>query len=215
MLTYTTLFIEYWQDPQSATFNVAITLSRGYHRVRLEYYEASGLAGVRLNWGNISTPTPTTTNTPLPPTPTRTPTSTSQTGLRIYLPLVTKWTPWCDQYEPNNNRRVNPWGPLQSSQLYQAKLCTGDAEDNYYFDAGTTNPVQIRLQLPSSLVNHTAIWLYAKSSLDQPICGTGPVTTADYNTQCPISQAGQYIIRLCTDGASDNMNTYTLQATFQ
>jgi hypothetical protein len=131
------------------------------------------------------------------PTPTRTPTL------------------WCDPYEPNDDRRVNPWGPLQSSQPYQAKLCTGDAEDNYYFTVGTTNLVQLRLQLPGSLVNHTSIWLYAQSNLDQTICGTGPVTTADYNTQCPISQTGRYIIRLYTDGAADNVNSYTLRAIFQ
>jgi hypothetical protein len=156
--------------------------------------------------------------------------SPPQTGLRIYLPVLMKrWsvlvpdtptptrtpTLWCDPYEPNNDRYTNPWGPLQSGQSYQAKLCAGDAEDNYYFDVGTTNPVQIRLQLPGSLVNHTSIWLYAQSNLGQTICGTGPVTTADYNIQCPISQTGRYIIRLYTDGASDNVNSYTLRAIFQ
>jgi len=151
-------------------------------------------------------------------------------SLHIYLPVVMKrWsvlvpdtptptrtpTLWCDLYEPNDDGRVNPWGPLQSDQPYQAKLCTGDVGDSYYFTVGTTNPVQISLQLPDSLVNHTAIWLYAQSNLDQTICGTGPVTTADYTTQCPISQTGRYIIRLYTDGASDDVNPYTLRATFQ
>ncbi|MBM4467562.1 MAG: hypothetical protein FJ014_18745 [Chloroflexi bacterium] len=44
------LLIEAWQDPQVATFQANVTLSQGYHRVRLEYYEAGGAAGVHLNW---------------------------------------------------------------------------------------------------------------------------------------------------------------------
>lgn len=150
------------------------------------------------------TPTPTLTATPSrTPTPTSTSTPTP--------------TPWCDPYEPNNDRYTNPWGPLTSAQSYQAKLCAGDPEDNYFFDVTTTNPVQLHLQLPGSLVNHTSIWLYAQSNLGQTICGTGPVTTADYTTICPISQTGtgRYIIRLYTDGAADDANPYTLQVTFQ
>jgi len=44
------LLIEAWQDPQAATFQADVTLSQGYHRVRLEYYEAGGAAGVHLSW---------------------------------------------------------------------------------------------------------------------------------------------------------------------
>jgi DNA-binding beta-propeller fold protein YncE len=44
------LLIEAWQDPQVATFQANVTLSQGYHRVRLEYYEAGGWAGVQLSW---------------------------------------------------------------------------------------------------------------------------------------------------------------------
>jgi tripartite motif-containing protein 71 len=44
------LLIEAWQDPQVATFQADATLSQGYHRVRLEYYEAGGWAGVQLSW---------------------------------------------------------------------------------------------------------------------------------------------------------------------
>jgi hypothetical protein len=149
------------------------------------------------------TPTPTLTATPSR-TPTQTPTSTA-------TPTP---TPWCDQYEPNNDRYTNPWGPLQSAQTYQAKLCTGDAEDNYYFDVGTTNPVQLRLQLPGSLVGNTSIWLYVASDLQNPICG-GWVNTSEYTTTCSIPQVGRYIIRLYTDDTADDVNPYTLQATFQ
>jgi hypothetical protein len=44
------LLIEAWQDPQVATLQADVTLSQGYHRVRLEYYEAGGAAGVHLSW---------------------------------------------------------------------------------------------------------------------------------------------------------------------
>jgi len=45
------LLIEAWQDPQVATYSADISLTQGYHRVRLEYYEAGGSAAVRLSWG--------------------------------------------------------------------------------------------------------------------------------------------------------------------
>jgi len=44
------LLIEQWQD-QSATYSADISLTQGYHRMRLEYYEAGGSAAVRLSWG--------------------------------------------------------------------------------------------------------------------------------------------------------------------
>jgi len=47
------LLIEAWQDPQVATFQANVTLSQGYHRVRLEYYEAAGWAGVQLSWAAL------------------------------------------------------------------------------------------------------------------------------------------------------------------
>lgn len=47
------LLIDQWQDPQVATLQADVTLSQGYHRVRLEYYEASGSAAVRLSWAAL------------------------------------------------------------------------------------------------------------------------------------------------------------------
>jgi len=47
------LLIEQWQHPQVATYSADIALSAGYHRVRLEYYEASGSAAVRLGWERV------------------------------------------------------------------------------------------------------------------------------------------------------------------
>jgi len=44
------LLIDQWQHPQVATYSADIALSAGYHRVRLEYYEGEGSAGVRLSW---------------------------------------------------------------------------------------------------------------------------------------------------------------------
>jgi hypothetical protein len=44
------LLIDQWQDPQVATFQADVTLSQGYHRVRLEYYDAWGAAAVQLSW---------------------------------------------------------------------------------------------------------------------------------------------------------------------
>ena len=133
---------------------------------------------------------------------------------RYWLATLSYTSEFDDLYEPNDDRYTNPWGPLVSGQSYQAKICTATDEDYYYFDVTTTDPVQLHLQLPSSLVNHVSIWLYAQSNLSTPICGTGPVPTANYNETCPISHAGRYIVRLYTDGASDNTNPYTLRVTF-
>ena len=42
------LLIDQWQD-QIATYSADLSLTQGYHRVRLEYYEHSGSAAVRLS----------------------------------------------------------------------------------------------------------------------------------------------------------------------
>ena len=131
----------------------------------------------------------------------------------IYLPVVMRKYFTCDSYEPNDNRFLNPWGPLQSGQPYQAKLCTGDTEDNYYFEAGSTGQAQLRLQLPSSLIGHTAIWLYEQSDLSQPICGKAPVVQTDYAFSCSLPALARYVLRLYTDGTSDNAHSYTIWVT--
>jgi tripartite motif-containing protein 71 len=95
------LLLESWRDPQSATFTVDRSLTAGYHELRLEYYDATGAASVRLSWMALPTPTPTATqrpaNTPTP-TATRTPTSTHTATAThtptptypIFLPIVVK-----------------------------------------------------------------------------------------------------------------------------
>jgi hypothetical protein len=85
------LLIESWRDPQSATFSTDRTLTAGYHELRLEYYDATGTASVRLIWTALPTPTPTTTHTPTPTdTPTPTATHTPTPTYPVYLPLIQK-----------------------------------------------------------------------------------------------------------------------------
>ena len=123
----------------------------------------------------------------------------------------------CDMYEPNDNRKVQQWwGPLRSEVPITAKLCQGDPEDNYYFDVTRTDPVQITLNLPTSLLGHTAIWLYSTQDLNNviPYCGGGPVTQSTNSYSCAIPSVGRYIVRLYTDGTFDNAQSYTLSATF-
>ena len=92
------LLIDRWQE-QVATHSADLSLTEGYHRVRLEYYEASGGAVVRLSWASAAptetptnTPTPTATRTPTPTktlTPTKTPTPTP-TPTATRTPTMTK-----------------------------------------------------------------------------------------------------------------------------
>ena len=46
------LLIDEWQA-QAATYSADLALNRGYHRIRLEYYEEGGLAAIRLNWTRL------------------------------------------------------------------------------------------------------------------------------------------------------------------
>ena len=123
----------------------------------------------------------------------------------------------CDAYEPNDDRKAGQWwGPMQSEQPIVARLCQDDPEDNYYFDVTATDPVQLTLSLPPALRNHTGMWLYHTSNLNTPICSKAPpAPEATLNLSCLISQTGRYVVRLYTDGAYDNVNTYSLRAEFR
>ena len=44
------LLLDEWNNNQHTTFQAGVTLNQGYHRVRLEYFDASGPALVRLSW---------------------------------------------------------------------------------------------------------------------------------------------------------------------
>jgi hypothetical protein len=146
---------------------------------------------------------------PLPPTPTPTP------------PPSPTPTPTCDPYEPNDNRATNPYGPLVSNQTYQAKLCSGDIEDNYFFVTMTQDQIQITLHLPPTLVSKTNLYIYDRNDLRQShdICQavTGTIVKADTTILCSIPHAGAYVIRLYTDPSTvfDNVNPYTFQVSFQ
>jgi hypothetical protein len=119
------------------------------------------------------TPTPTPTRTATPGTPTATATAVTPTsGSVVQLPLILRnhaapqpsptptltTTPAaaCDAYEPNDAPE-SPWGPLVSGQSYQARLCTGDWEDDYHFDATAPGTAQVRLQLPAALRGYAVL----------------------------------------------------------
>lgn len=71
------LVVESWRDGSVRKATGEVTLTRGDHRVRVEYYERTGAARIRVWWDRVTTPVPTPTNTPRPtPTPTKTPTPT-------------------------------------------------------------------------------------------------------------------------------------------
>jgi len=89
-----TLLIEQWRDSQGTTYQADLALSQGYHRLRVEYYDASGAATLRLDGAPPYTPTPTVTpgRTATPTatvTATRTPTPTA-TPTRTPTPTVTR-----------------------------------------------------------------------------------------------------------------------------
>jgi hypothetical protein len=188
------LLVEAWQDPQMAWHEADIELESGYHFILLEYYEAFGAAAVQLSWEPMIK--------------------------NAFLPLIVRSPLPCDAYEPNDDRRSNPWGPLRAGETYRAKLCRGDVEDNYYLEAGTSQPLRITLNLPDSIARWTTIWVYHGSNLDQPVCGRAPGVMAAgvvHTLECPLSQAGRYVIRLYTDDANihyDNVQEYSLRADF-
>jgi subtilisin family serine protease len=160
------------------------------------------------------TATRTATQTPTPTrTITRTPTLKS-----VFLPVLgKKMLAACDPYEPNDSRG-SAWGPLVSGQEYQARLCLGDNEDNYYLNAQPTQHLVVRIRLPATLVSLTYAWIwYESDALPVPGCGRGPITTGDETIDCPITLAGRYTIRLYTRDPTihyDNMQFYSFSATF-
>lgn len=181
------------------------------------------------------TPTPTRTATATatssqPPTFTPTATTTPTLG-KAYLPLAmrrissptatpTATQPWCDPYE-SNNTIATAWGPLIAGQAYQARLCQGDPEDNYYLRARGGTPLVVTIALPSRLVNHTLFYIYHESNPNQPVpnpdCHRGPISTSNETITCPITLDGRYTLRMYTEDASvyfENNQYYTLMATF-
>jgi hypothetical protein len=142
-------------------------------------------------------------------------TATQLGSRRAYIPIAILKT--CDDYEPNDNRFTNPSGPLLSGQPIQAKLCSKDIEDNYYFVTQTNNQIQIKLSLPPSLVHQISVWVYAQNDLQRfhEICKQGSVEKASYIMPCSIPSPGAYVIRMYTDGEADDVNPYILEVNYQ
>jgi hypothetical protein len=61
------LVIDHWQDGPAATNIGDVYLSQGAHAIRIEYFEHTGLAEMRVGWELLPN-TPTPTSIPLPPT---------------------------------------------------------------------------------------------------------------------------------------------------
>ncbi len=73
------LVIDEWRDGAARLLEATLPLERGFHQVRLEYFEHTEWAVLRFWWERVTPPTPTFTPTWTPsptPTPTGTPTST-------------------------------------------------------------------------------------------------------------------------------------------
>jgi Leucine-rich repeat (LRR) protein len=152
------------------------------------------------------------------PTPTATRQATPNTS-RLVLPLALRQptptptptaTPWCDLYEPNDDRRTNPWGPLTLEVTYSAKLCRGDPEDNYTFDVPRAGSGSVDLTLPGALVGRSHILVYATSDLDRVVADHGPIRDASYRLAFDASQAGRYVVRLYAS-AWDDVSPYELR----
>jgi len=141
----------------------------------------------------------------------------------VFLPFTARavTVPLCDQYEPNNNRYEDP-APMPSTNVVTAKICSNDVEarypnrnyeDNYFFDTTTANPIQVQLRLPTRLISHVAIAIYAAQALGShiPGCYQHLVEVERFPMSCSIPQAGRYIVRLFSaDGTVDNAEPYII-----
>jgi len=137
---------------------------------------------------------------------------------KVAVPLAWRghWLSPCWKYEPNDDRRVNPWGPLQFGVTYMAYLCREDKEDNYYVEVPRAGTVEVVLSLPPSLVGVTAIWGYRGDSLGVTMCGTGPVSEAAFRMRCGGVPRGRFVVRVYTADAEryyDEERPYGLRVT--
>jgi hypothetical protein len=148
------------------------------------------------------------------PEPTITPTPRVEPGATcLLLPAVLRQptaAPWCDPYEPNDDRRVNPWGPLQPGVRYSARLCRGDPEDNYTFDVARAGSGSVDVTLSGASVGRSHILVYATSDLDRVVADHGPIRDASYRLAFDASQAGRYVVRLYAS-AWDDVSPYELR----
>jgi len=49
-----TLVIDQWKEQPATTYSADVSLNAGYHNVRMEYFELTGLAVAHLNWASVS-----------------------------------------------------------------------------------------------------------------------------------------------------------------
>lgn len=137
----------------------------------------------------------------------------------VYMPYVPReGAPCVDPYEPNDDRRVNPTGPLAAGVPVRAFLCRGDEEDNYYLQMGRAGRLDVNLELPASMVNHTAFWVYAASNMDAPLpaCSRGIVDRTQTALSCDLG-AGRYILRIYSHDPAvyyDHRAPYTIRPAF-
>lgn len=153
-----------------------------------------------------------------PPLLTPTPTPQAVEAGRLSLPVILRQpaptpAPWCDAYEPNDDRWANPWGPLVGGTTYSAKLCRGDTEDNYAIDMPRASSVTVHLQLPATLIGGVGVALYSAADLSQAIAFEGLIGETSFRLELGTLQAGRYIVRVYAEGAWDDVQEYSLQVT--
>lgn len=68
--------IDDWRDASLREVTADVNLTQGRHTIRVDYYERSGEARIRVGWQRVGTPTPVTPTPTLTATPTLTPTLT-------------------------------------------------------------------------------------------------------------------------------------------
>ena len=84
------LLMDHWLETAVQTYSVEQPLSKGNHIIRVEYFEKTGEAVIKVWWELLpATPTPTS----LPPTPTLTPPPPTVTPTLAPLPPTATPTP--------------------------------------------------------------------------------------------------------------------------
>jgi hypothetical protein len=146
-------------------------------------------------------------------------------AMALYTPYVPPPVdPLCDEFEPNNSRHTSP-SSINLGTTITAKICQKEglpqvdpySEDNYRIRTAQARPLQVRLTLPPSLLNHIALLVYDSKALTNhlPGCYIDIVKTTPYTMNCPLpAEAGAYVVRLYSDqNIFDNTQPYTLVVT--
>jgi hypothetical protein len=123
------LRLDEWRDSTLLPYSFDLYLPQGQHPLRLEYYENSGGAMVRLGWERVAPPTATPSPTLTPtatPQPTRTATP-SPTATRTPTPTATS-TP-SPTPEPTYTPTPQPTDPPLPSQWLAAYYANPDLDE--------------------------------------------------------------------------------------